>query len=116
MGTLGPILSLLFLLFWSSFPGPSHQFPEPTPALPEILVSFSQLEFRVLACENPGLNKPFRPAPPTGSTLLPPAGWSSGVCKRVRGLAGSGVAVPATSPTVRACSPEPGVLPRCPGG
>ena len=58
MGTLGPILSLLFLLFWSSFPGPSHQFPEPTPALPEILVSFSQLEFRVLACENPGSTNP----------------------------------------------------------
>ena len=34
-------LSPPFLPLWSSFPLPSHQFPEPTPALPEILVSFS---------------------------------------------------------------------------
>ena len=45
MGTLGPLISLLFLPLWGFFPGPSHQFPEPVPALPEILVSFSSLEF-----------------------------------------------------------------------
>lgn len=60
----------------------------------------------------PWLNKPLGPAPPTGSTLLPPAGWSSGVCKRARGPAGRGVAVPATAPAVRDCSPEAAVLGR----